>query len=357
MDIHYCTVCGRKLTEDDFQTKNAIMTPEKRVMCMKCYTGFSASAPETKSEDRTKRFAERDAEPSQSSPLFIYGVFIGVLMLLGLGAVWWTMKPKPPVVESVPLLAPAVPASTPAPPIKTPEELDKQADEELSTALNAPTDKRLFALEDFLKKYPEARVSGRARDELRKIKLQQEADTKGVLVLVSLAPGAESWSFVNGVEFGPSTGTYDRLGDGSAPNPYTLKLMGDFSKGGGYVSALGKFNSGVLALLAKMDPSKVTGLRFRARSKDTKGINFRLYDASGQDHLFRMGLAPDGEWHTIEIKKLEASSQHWGGANDGNIHWPIQTFAVLLERGNLVTPPLGTLEITQVELVLGPARP
>ena len=357
MDIHYCRVCGRRLTEDDFHTKNAIMTPEKRVMCMKCYTGFSASVPESKSVDRAKRSAERPAEPTQPSPLLIYGVFIGVLMLLGLGAVLWTLKPKPRAAESVPLLAPVVPASTPAPQVKTPEELDKQAEEELSTALNAPTDKRLFALEDFLKKYPEARVSGRARDELRKAKLQQEADTKGVLVLVSLAPGTESWSFVNGVEFGPSTGTYERLGDGSAQNPYTLKLMGDFSKGGGYVSALGKFNSGVMTLLAKIDPAKVARLRFRARSKDTKGINFRLYDASGQDHLFRMGLTADSEWHTIEIKNLEASSQHWGGANDGKIHWPIQTFAVLLERGNLVTPPLGTLEITQVELVLGPVHP
>jgi hypothetical protein len=96
-------------------------------------------------------------------------------------------------------------------------------------------------------------------------------------------------------------------------------------------------------------------MRFQLRTTDIKVMTMRVSDASGQEHLYRRGITPQDAWQTLEFKKLEGEMEHWGGAKDGKMHWPIKAFTILLERGNLVSQaPTGSLLISQVELVVNP---
>jgi len=90
-----------------------------------------------------------------------------------------------------------------------------------------------------------------------------------------------------------------------------MKLEGDFTGGGVYVSAEKK--------LIKFGFADISEIRMRVKAENTETISVRLSDGTGQAHQ-RKGIpvVPDGQWHELVLKPSEiAGSEHWGGANDG----------------------------------------
>ena len=63
-------------------------------------------------------------------------------------------------------------------------------------------------------------------------------------------------------------------------------------------------------------------LQLAVRSKVAQPLTFRVIDATGQNHQFKARIQGAGEWETIRIP-LTKRLEHWGGANDGKIHFPV----------------------------------
>jgi hypothetical protein len=60
-----------------------------------------------------------------------------------------------------------------------------------------------------------------------------------------------------------------------------------------------------------------------ARSAIAQQLTFRLVDTTGQTHQFKGRVRGGGEWEAIRIP-LNRRLEHWGGAADGKIHFPIK---------------------------------
>lgn len=93
----------------------------------------------------------------------------------------------------------------------------------------------------------------------------------------------------------------------------------DFSSGGQYI----------LVTAAASIAEGPTAITFDARAARPQRVTVRIIDETSQVHQFKGGVAGSGEWETIRIplgKKLE----HWGGANDGKIHYPIKALSLSL---------------------------
>ena len=67
-----------------------------------------------------------------------------------------------------------------------------------------------------------------------------------------------------------------------------------------------------------------TELCLNARSGIRQKLTFRLVDSTGQTHQYKSRIAGAGKWETIRIP-LTRRLEHWGGAKDGRIHYPIKT--------------------------------
>ena len=171
---------------------------------------------------------------------------------------------------------------------------------------------------------------------------------------ISLMTPKDAWSFNNGAEFPGATGslTIDaeaRKGGGS------LKLVGDFSKGGGYVQA-GR----------KIDDIDIRELSMWIRSQDPN-FTIRLNDASGQTHQINLQLEAKADWQHVVLplerffeRRGQADAvttiskyEFWGGAKDGRWHGPAKAIYVLIgntERKNEVR----TLWLQQIAIVPRP---
>ena len=93
----------------------------------------------------------------------------------------------------------------------------------------------------------------------------------------------------------------------------------DYSTGGQYM----------LVTAATNIPDTVSAVTFNARSSIAQKITIRLMDQTDQVHQFKSAVTGSGNWEPIRIplgKKLE----HWGGANDGEIHYPIKAISLSL---------------------------
>ena len=64
-----------------------------------------------------------------------------------------------------------------------------------------------------------------------------------------------------------------------------------------------------------------------ARSPISQQLTFRLVDSTGQKHQFKQRIDSAGQWETIRIP-LTGRLEHWGGANDGKIHFPVNSIVL-----------------------------
>ncbi|MHC5055230.1 MAG: cellulase family glycosylhydrolase [Planctomycetota bacterium] len=64
--------------------------------------------------------------------------------------------------------------------------------------------------------------------------------------------------------------------------------------------------------------------RISARSPIRQRLTFRLIDRTGQTHQYKGRITGSGRWETIRIP-LTRRLEHWGGAKDGRIHFPVKS--------------------------------
>ncbi len=62
------------------------------------------------------------------------------------------------------------------------------------------------------------------------------------------------------------------------------------------------------------------------RSNVKQRLTFRIVDQTGQTHQFKSGITGSGGWEAIRIP-LNRKLEHWDGAKDGKIHYPIKQIA------------------------------
>lgn len=75
-------------------------------------------------------------------------------------------------------------------------------------------------------------------------------------------------------------------------------------------------------------------LKINARAPVKKQkLTFRIIDSTGQTHQKKSKARKAGEWNTIIIS-LTKRMEHWGGAKDGIIHYPIKKLFFSVPRPN-----------------------
>lgn len=140
------------------------------------------------------------------------------------------------------------------------------------------------------------------------------------------------WSFTNGQEFPGATGAAARDDAQKHEGRAVLKLHGDFTKGGKYVSA-GR----------KLPGLDVKSLSFWIKDGAANFVGLRIIDSTGQMHQIRLKIARTPDWQQIafplseffaKMGTLEALPdvvryQYFGGANDGKWHGPAKAFFVI----------------------------
>src|SRR5215207_5875380 len=105
---------------------------------------------------------------------------------------------------------------------------------------------------------------------------------------ISLMSPKDAWTFSNGAEFPGATGSLTIDPAAKGKDGISLKLVGDFTKGGMYVQA-GR----------KIDKIDIRELSFRVRNPDGAKFTLRLNDGSGQTHQFAMKLETNPDWHQV----------------------------------------------------------
>lgn len=140
-----------------------------------------------------------------------------------------------------------------------------------------------------------------------------------------LNEGELDWNFNDGREFPGAKGGIDLVQnvDGSAAN--AVKLRGDFTGGGAYVSADHQLNG-----------LNVKAIKMRVKTANVKNFNVRLGDGTGQCHQGHgFKLIPDNKWHEVVIETAGVvGGEHWGGANDGKWHGNGQYISLLIGGGS-----------------------
>ncbi len=156
---------------------------------------------------------------------------------------------------------------------------------------------------------------------------------QAVSLMEAQKPGM-GWEFGNGPEFPGATGGLVVDATVKHNGRETLKLSGDFTKGGNYVQA-GR----------KLEAVDARELSFWVRNPAATNFTLRLNDASGQTHQINIKTQGD-DWERIVFPlerffanrgRADAVSsvtkyEYWGGANDGNWHGPVTGIWLLLGK-------------------------
>jgi hypothetical protein len=154
--------------------------------------------------------------------------------------------------------------------------------------------------------------------------------------LVGAKDPAAGWKFDNGREFPGATGGLTADPGVTHNGRPSLKLVGDFTKGGGYVQA-GR----------AIDKLDVRELVLWVRNPDADRFTLRLTDGSGQTHQLVLKTEPGPDWQKIVLPverffarrgqadavTTVAKYESWGGAKDGRWHGPATGLYVLLTNG------------------------
>ena len=107
----------------------------------------------------------------------------------------------------------------------------------------------------------------------------------------------------------------------------------------------------VLTTAAVTVDKRATQLSLMARSNVAQQLTFRVVDSTDQTHQFKTFLKGTGKWEEIRIP-LTRKLEHWGGAKDGKVHFPITSlvFSVPLPDEN---HRIGTVEYAEIKAVNG----
>ena len=173
-------------------------------------------------------------------------------------------------------------------------------------------------------------------------------------------PAAENfgWTFDNGREFPGASGRLSVDAAAKHNGKDSLRLDGDFTKGGNYVQAAGPL------------PGKdIREISFWLRAPGSDGLALRIIDGSGQCHQITLKIQQTDDWQQVvfplarffakrgtpEAAPIVAKYEFWGGANDGQWHGPGKTLVVL--TGPSGDKKVRTLWLNDVKAVDAPPAP
>lgn len=130
----------------------------------------------------------------------------------------------------------------------------------------------------------------------------------------------DSWGFSNGGEFRGAKGGKSLSETEFVSAPTAMCVEYDFSEGGVYV--------GIVRNISVPEQVRVVSLRARITGKNT--VFMRIEDASGQTHATgSIALKDVGAWQDITVSlDKKTFRQHWQGAKDGVIHWPLKSIFI-----------------------------
>lgn len=165
------------------------------------------------------------------------------------------------------------------------------------------------------------------------VQLAPKVQAQELVPLLNPKDSSEGWTFNNGREFPGATGTLTVDADAKHEGHDSLKLVGDFTKGGGYVQ-VGR----------KIDNVDIRELSMWVRNPDAERFTLRLNDASGQTHQIVVKTERAADWQHIVLpiekffaRRGEADAvtsiakyESWGGAKDGQWHGPATAIYLLL---------------------------
>src|SRR4051794_1552462 len=112
----------------------------------------------------------------------------------------------------------------------------------------------------------------------------------GAQQTISLIEPTKAWTFSNGAEFPGATGGLTLDPQTTRAGQASLKLLGDFTKGGNYVQA-GR----------KIDSVDIRELSLWVKSPDAERFTLRLNDASGQTHQIVVKMEAQPDWQHIML--------------------------------------------------------
>ena len=121
----------------------------------------------------------------------------------------------------------------------------------------------------------------------------------------------KEWTYYGGFEFPGAEGNLrtSRIDDRDA-----VVLAFDFTNGGAYVA--GRVQVEI--------PESAQTFSFAAKSDRRLGLTLRVKDAADQIHTFKPVYALVGEWQNFSFVLRDDRAGHFGGPNDGVIHFPIR---------------------------------
>ncbi|MFZ4779341.1 MAG: hypothetical protein ACOYM3_28605, partial [Terrimicrobiaceae bacterium] len=150
----------------------------------------------------------------------------------------------------------------------------------------------------------------------------------------------QGWEYNGGWEFKGAAGNIAIDRETKKSGEASLKLHGDFSKGGSYVAAVKKLSM------------EIKSLSFSVRTSGADGFDMRIKDKSGQVFQYKMPLAANEEWQAVTKDDFEKADGSWGGKNDKKFHPPATEIWIMNGRQHLGEgQSSGDLWIDDVEVV------
>ncbi|WP_043583118.1 hypothetical protein [Geminisphaera colitermitum] len=149
-------------------------------------------------------------------------------------------------------------------------------------------------------------------------------------------PAEGTWKFFNGREFPGANG---KLNLATEADQTTATISYDFSGGGLYVCAQTKTEI----------PVGTGEIRIRVKSEEPGPVSLRLVDSTGQKLSIMTTYTQAGEWQVLRFP-LSGKIRHFGGANDGKIHFPVTSLSLLVHKSSRIEPS-GTLSFTNFQLL------
>ncbi len=145
------------------------------------------------------------------------------------------------------------------------------------------------------------------------------------------------WNYSSGAEFPGATGSL------SWPSKGSLRLDGNFTKGGDYVMALLRGHFSLPAL-------KSISFEFLTNGN---AVTFRVQDGAGKMHQYQLPVRQTSDWQTVTLP-LTYSACSWGGPNEKRFTPGVQFIGCLVRKPTSVKNNSSFLEIRRI--ILTPAN-
>ena len=153
--------------------------------------------------------------------------------------------------------------------------------------------------------------------------------------------GETSWELNMGREYKGAKGGMEVIASEGVPGGHAMEMRADFTGGGAYI--------GIRKKSGLANVQRLSAIRFRVKSSDTRQFSMRMVDGGKQTHQ-RKGIKvqSNGQWQEIAFTPGEFSGQeHWGGANDGKWRGGVSTIEIMLNtRSN--PEKKATLQISDI---------